>query len=268
MRIRRRRRSKNSSRRRVYRRRRSYNKRRRSVRGRRRARNRRRSYRRRRNPLFREMKTGKFRRKGGRGRKRLSHVSARTTVWKNPGRRIRRRRRKAFNRGRRYGRRYGRNPAALSIKNLPSIAMAGFKPAVLINSATAVAGAVGNAWLSGALTARLPDALSILKSGPGSYVTGLVTAGLLGGAAATVAPKQAASVFLGSVIGVAMRAFDEYVKPMMSGMGFYGDYLTRTDAATAAPLGDYLTRSDAASAQSLGAYYGGDQYISEELASV
>lgn len=198
----------------------------------------------------------------------MTRLPGRHGGWRNPRRRSRRRR-KAFNGRRRYGlRRRHRNPAALSIKNLPSIAMAGFKPAVLINSATAVAGAVGNAWLSGAVAARLPDMLSILKSGPGSYVTGLVTAGLLGGAAATVAPKQAASLFLGSVIGVAMRAFDEYVKPMMSGMGFYGDYLTRSDAASAQPLGDYLSRSDAASAQALGAYYGGDQYISEELASV
>ena len=261
MRIRRRRRSKNSKRRRVYRRRRSYN-RGRKVRRRRRARSRRR------NPLYRVRKSGKYSSVGGRGRtRRLRRQKGRRGGWRNPGRKRRGRRRRAYNRGRRR-RRYGRNPAALSIKNLPSIAMAGFKPDVLINSSMAVAGAVGNAWLSGALTAQLPDALSILKSGPGSYVTGLVTAGLLGGAAATVAPKQASSVFLGSVIGVAMRAFDEYVKPMMSGMGFYGDYLTRGNAAGAQPLGDYLTRTDAASAQALGAYYGGDQYISEELASV
>ena len=115
MRIRRRRRSKNSSRRRIYRRRRSFNKRRRSVRGRRRARNR--SRRRSRNWLWRA-KAGKYAGRAGRGRRRLRRIPGKRG-WFSNSRRRHRSRRKARNRGRRYGRRYGRNPAALSIKNLP-----------------------------------------------------------------------------------------------------------------------------------------------------
>jgi hypothetical protein len=260
MRIRRRR-SRNSRRRRRY----AFNRRRRFNRVRRRMRNR---SRRRNRGLWRVRRSGKYSGRGRRGWKRLTRQAGRRGGWRNPRRSRKYRRHKARNRGRRYGRRYGRNPATLSVKNLPSIVMAGFKPAMLINSGVAVAGAVGNAWLSGAIAARLPSALSILKSGPGSYVTGLVTAGLLGGAAATVAPKQAGSLFLGSVIGVVMRAFDEYVKPMLPAISGLGDYLTRTDAMSAQALGDYLTRTDAMSAQALGSYYGGDQYISEELASV
>lgn len=254
---------------------------------RRRSRNRsrrvRRSRRSRRNPVYRAIATGKYsKRKKGVKVKSLHHIGG--GGWRNPrGRRRKSRisRRRARNTGRRYGRRYGRrsmrrNPA-LSLRRPMAAMFAGFDPKMLTTSALAVSGAVGNAWLSGAVSAYLP---SMLKTGPGSYVVGLVTSGLLGGAVSTVAPKYAPSVFLGSLMGVAMRAYDQYVSPMFHGMGDYltrgdaasaqslGDYLSRGDAMSAQSLGDYLSRGDAMSAQALGGYYGGDQYISEELASV
>ena len=138
----------------------------------------------------------------------------------------------------------------------------------LSEAGVVVGGALGNAWLSGAVGSFLPG---MLQSGIGSYATGLATAGILGAGVSMIAPRQAGKVFFGGVLEVVTRAVKEYVVPMIPGMSGMGDYLTRGNAAEARNLhgiGDYLTRGNAAEARNLhglGDYYG-DYHVREELA--
>jgi hypothetical protein len=151
---------------------------------------------------------------------------------------------------------------------------AAFDVKTLSNAGVIVGGALGNAWLTGAVSNFLPG---MLQSGPGSYVTGLASAGVLGAGVGMVAPRQAGKVFFGAVLEVVTRAVKDYIVPLIPGMsgcsgvgcyGALGDYLTRGNAADARPLGylgDYLTRQNAADARNLGDYYG-ERHIQEELA--
>lgn len=125
-----------------------------------------------------------------------------------------------------------------------------------------VGGALGNAWLSGAVSGFLP---SMLQSGIGGYAVGLASAGVLGGIVSMAAPRYSGDVFLGGVLEVMTRMVKEYVVPMLPLKGM-GDYLTVANAQEARPLGDYLTVANAREARPLGDYYG-DEYISEELAA-
>jgi len=197
--------------------------------------------------------------------RRRRRRSRRRNVSQNPVRR-RRRRRVRRSRGRKVGRRRrSNNPGAVSLRRPLKAVMAGFNVKLLSRAGVMVGGALGNAALSGTASGYMPG---VLQSGPGSYVVGLGTAGLLGAGVGMVMPRLAGDVFLGAVLEVVTRAVKDYVVPLIPGMSGMGDYLTRTDAATARPLGDYLTRTDAATARPLGDYYGGDQYISEELAAM
>jgi len=191
----------------------------------------------------------------------------------NPGfsynpRRRRRRRRRARNRGRRRRSRRGRhrayNRGALtSVRGIQRSVTAGFKPQVLKKALVITGGALGNAWFSGVVSGFLPG---MLQTGPGSYVTGLASAGVLGAGVGMVSPRMAGDVFFGGVLEVVTRGVKEYVLPILPGMSGLGDYLTRTNAMEARPLGDYLTRQNAAEARPLGDYYG-DEYVADELAS-
>jgi hypothetical protein len=150
----------------------------------------------------------------------------------------------------------------LSIRKPLGAITRGFSLETLSKAAVVTSGALGNAWLSGMIGGFMPG---FLATGIGSYATGLASAGLLGAGVGMVAPRFAAPIFFGGVLEVMMRAFKQYVTPLIPGMSGLGDYLTREDAATARPLGDYLTRQDAATARPLGNYYG-EEYIAEELA--
>jgi hypothetical protein len=146
-----------------------------------------------------------------------------------------------------------------------------------MKAAPVVGGALGNAWLSGFLSSRLPLP-GMLRSGPGSYVLSLGSAGLLGAGVGLVAPRFAAPVFFGGVLETVIRATQQYlVGPLLSRMSGLGDYLTVGDAAAARPLGnfgDYLTVGDAARARPLNGMsdFSGmsdtDSAISEELAAL
>jgi len=151
----------------------------------------------------------------------------------------------------------------MSLRGLQRSVTAGFKPQVLKKAAVITGGALGNAWFSGVISGVLPG---VLQTGPGSYVTGLASAGVLGAGVGMVSPRLAADVFFGGILEVVTRAVKQYVVPMLPGMSGMGDYLTTSNAASARPLGDYLTTGNAASARPLGDYYG-DEYVADELAS-
>ena len=167
----------------------------------------------------------------------------------------RRRRRRTSTRRRR------RNPArALSLRTVTR----GFRLPTLATASWMVGGALGNAWLSGAVSRFLPG---VLQTGPGSHITGLATAGLLGAGAGMVIPRRSSEVFLGGVLEVVTRAAKEYIIPLIPGMGSMGDYFTRANGMELQPLGDYFNRTNLQEAQPLGDYYG-DSWVGEELAAV
>lgn len=200
----------------------------------------------------------KRRKSSSRGRKR------RRTKRRNPGRRVGRR--GARRRGRRRNRSRRRNPGtALSLRRPVRALTAGFNVKTLSRAAVITGGALGNAWLTGAVGSFLPD---MLTAGPGSYVTGLASAGVLGAGAGMISPKMAGDVFFGGVIEVMTRAVREYIVPMLPGLSGMGDYLTVANAREAQPLGymgDYLTVNNAREAQPLGGY--GEGTVAEELAA-
>ena len=148
------------------------------------------------------------------------------------------------------------------------MATAGFNVKTLTEAGVIVGGALGNAAATGAISNFLP---SMFQEGPLNYGVGLVSAGLLGGAAKRVLPRQANNIFFGAVLEVVTRAVKDYVVPLIPGLSGMGDYLTRRNAAEARPLGglnDYLTRQNAAQARPLGNMgdYYGERHIQEELA--
>lgn len=116
-------------------------------------------------------------------------------------------------------------------------------------------GAIGNSWVSNQVSAFLPG---MFQTRPLNYVVGLGTAGVLGAGVGMVNKKWAGPVFFGGVLEVVMRGVKDYVLPMlpfgMAGLGRFGDYLTRADAADSRALGDYLTRANAAESRALGDY--------------
>lgn len=196
-------------------------------------------------------------RKGGRkgGRKTRRRAKNASFRYRKGGRRrrARNRRRRSYNAS-----------GTLSLRRPIGTMTAGFQPKVLTKAAVITGGALGNAWLSGTLSGFLP---SMLQTGPGSYVVGLASAGLMGAGVGMVSPKMAGDVFFGGVLEVVTRAVKEYVLPALPGMSGMGEFLTREDAATARPLGDYLTPQNAQTAQSLGYVgdYYGDETVADEL---
>lgn len=201
-------------------------------------------------------KKGRRRRKGGRRRRR---------GLKFRGRRGRRGRRSRRGRKGRRGRRraYNVGGSSLTLRRPLQAVTAAYNINTLGRAGVMVGGALGNAWLTGAVSGFLP---SMLQSGVGGYVVGLASAGVLGAGVGMVAPRYASDVFLGGVLEVMTRVVKQYVVPMLPGMSGLGDYLTVANAQEARPLGDYLTVANAQQARPLGDYYG-DEYISEELAA-
>ena len=76
----------------------------------------------------------------------------------------------------RRGRGRGRNPMALLSKPLAAVRQ-GFDLNTLGRAGIVVAGALGNQTVSALVGNVIP--IGFLKTGPGSYITGLATAGLL-----------------------------------------------------------------------------------------
>jgi len=200
-------------------------------------------------------------------RRRRWSFNRRHRMWNR-----RHRRKRHYNRrGRKGRRRYSRNPdGGVTLRRPMAAIMAGFKPNTLMKAGVVVGGAIGNAWLASMVSGFLPE---VLKTGPGNYLVGLGTAGLLGAGVGMLAPRFAAPVFFGGVLEVVTRAVKQYIVPLIPGIPKSGmeDYLTVADAAAARPLGyfgDYLTPADAAAARPLGYMGQGDEYISEELAAL
>lgn len=161
---------------------------------------------------------------------------------------------------------------------------AGFNTGILKSSAVIVGGSLLNNFLTAQLSNLIP--ISFFKSGIGSYVTGLISAGLLYKGAKMVLPGYAGDLFKGGVLDVVSRVANRYVVPMLPGpklvsgyISGMGDYLTVGDARRARPLmglGDYLTVGDAARARPLSGLgyddeldgmhdYDGNVAIAEEL---
>lgn len=166
----------------------------------------------------------------------------------------------------------GGGGAALSLRSPVKAALAGFNLGTLKKAGVFGVGMLGNAWLSGFVGGFMP---SMLRAGPGSYLVGLASAGLLGAATAMVSRTYAPGVFFGGVGKVVIDILNKYVVPMIPsipGLHGLGDYLTPMAAAAARPLGyfgDYLTPQAAAAARPLGDFGNmNDSYVSEELAAL
>ena len=128
-----------------------------------------------------------------RKRRRVSSTLKRGRRSRARNRRVGRRyRRRAHNR-RRYSRRGRRfNPAGI-VSSLTS----GFNVGTLKTAGVLVTGGIANSVLSGQLMRIVP--VDFLKSGMGSYVTRLLSAGLLGGIVRMVAPNYAGAILTGAV---------------------------------------------------------------------
>lgn len=143
--------------------------------------------------------------------------------------------------------RYASNPGLVGAVTRP------FAPKMLLGTLPYVGGALGNAvlatWLKG--QTFVP---SMLKSGIGSTVLNLASAGLLGAGVGLIRPRLAGPVFMGGVVDSVINLWNATVKPMLGLKGCCGmdDYLTPMNAATATSLGDYITAADAAAARALG----------------
>jgi hypothetical protein len=167
----------------------------------------------------------------------------------------RRHRRRSHNR-RRYSRRGRRfNPAGI-VSSLTS----GFNVGTLKTAGVLVAGGIGNAMLSNQIMKLVP--VDFLKTGMGSYVTRLLSAGLLSGITRMVAPNYAGAVLTGAVTQVGLKAITEFM-PSIAPLSGLGDYLTLSQVQQARPLaglGDYLTSTQVAQARPLMTGMGGMGY--------
>jgi hypothetical protein len=166
-----------------------------------------------------------------------------------------RHRRRASNR-RRYSRRGRRfNPGTI-VSSLTS----GFNVGTLKTAGVLVAGGIANAMLSKQIIGLVP--VEFLKTGTGSYVTRLLSAGLLSGLVRMAAPNYAGAILTGAVMQVGLKAASEFLPASLSMSGL-SDYLTLTQVQQARPLAglsDYLTSTQVAQARPLmsGLGYGDD----------
>jgi len=191
-----------------------------------------------------------------RKRRRVSSTLKRGRRSRAHNRRMHRRhRRRSHNRSRysRRGRRF--NPAGI-VSSLTS----GFNVGTLKTAGVLVAGGIANSVLSSQLMRIVP--VEFLKSGMGSYVTRLLSAGLLGGVVRMVAPNYAGAILTGAVTQVGLKAVTEFSDGKY-GISGLADYLTLSQVQQARPLaglGDYLTSTQVAQARPLmsGMGYGDD----------
>lgn len=99
---------------------------------------------------------------------------------------------------------------------------AGFSPRAVLRTLPVIGGMFGNTIVTGWVSRMMPD---FLASGPGNYVVGLGSAGLLGAAVGMLRPRWAAPVFMGGVIEVMTRILRQWVMPVVgsgvSGLGRY-----------------------------------------------
>jgi hypothetical protein len=163
--------------------------------------------------------------------------------------------------------------------------LSAFNFGTLAKGGTVVGGVIANEYASDYLGMGLEKLAPSINFGHGipSYLTGLVSAGLLGYGTKLVAPKYAGLVFLGGVIQVVKKVADDYLTPHLpalpavgpvaapvmvhpaaaapaaaapaAGVSGMGDWLTPQNAATARALhgfGDYLTPGNARTARPLG----------------
>lgn len=153
-------------------------------------------------------------------------------------------RRRVKNKGGRCKHRKGRNPgmgAILSRSTLTS----GFSVPKITEAGLVIGGAVLNGLVSGFAGRFLPP---MLTTGPGAYVTGLVSAGILGAGARMVAPRWAGPIFLGGMVEVVARL----VKNLQPSIRILGDYLTQGQYNSARPMGDFLVANQVNDARSMG----------------
>jgi hypothetical protein len=132
-----------------------------------------------------------------------------------------------------------------------------FNTRLLMSTIPFVGGFMLNGFTSG-LIASPGFVPAFLKSGWGSYITGLISAGVTASVVGVVSPASAGGALLGSVSQVAVRIFRDQVLPMFPGVAMaltgIGDYLTVGDARRARKLrgmDDYLTVGDARRARKL-----------------
>jgi len=170
-----------------------------------------------------------------------------------------------FNPGRRRkGRNYSHWIPAYRNPSLTASLAAPFNTRLLMSTIPFVGGFMLNGFTSG-LLASPGFVPAFLKSGWGSYITGLISAGVTASVVGVVSPASAGGALLGSVSQVAVRIFRDQVLPMFPGvaMALTGlqDFLTVGDARRARKLhgmDDFLTVGDARRARRLHGMEGHD----------
>jgi len=201
------------------------------------------------NPGRKRRRSASYRYKGKRKRRKSRNYSTWIPAFSNPA----------------WVPSYAMNPGGGIVANLTR----GMKPATLAKAAPMAVGVVGNVALGRFVSDKLP---AMFQSGGLNVVVNLATAGLLGAAAGMVKPSYAGPVFLGGIVEAITRAANEFILPALGlggcmgcGLGDYAEnmrtqaYLPSYEAATGLNttgaeglLGDYLTRTDAATARPLG----------------
>jgi len=194
-----------------------------------------------------------------RKRRRVSSTLKRGSRSRARNRRVGRRYRRRANNRSRYSRR-GRRGRRFNPAGIVGSLTSGFNIGTLKTAGVLVAGGIANSVLSGQLMRIVPG--DFLKSGMGSYVTRLLSAGLLGGIVRTVAPNYAGAILTGAVTQVGLKAVTEFSDGKY-GISGLSDYLTLAQVQQARPLaglGDYLTSTQVAQARPLmtGMGYGDD----------
>jgi hypothetical protein len=110
------------------------------------------------------------------------------------------------------------NPAGILTSSPVKAITSGFSIPKLTDAGLIVAGGVANAWASKQLKALIP--VTFLQTPPGYYITGLVSAGLVGAGAGMVLPRYASQLFTGSLVQVLLKVAEDYL-PFIKGLSDY-----------------------------------------------
>jgi hypothetical protein len=160
--------------------------------------------------------------------------------WYGSGENPRRRRRRNGRRARyHYRRRNTMWTPSYAMNGIGKSLTTGFQPELLAKGAVTLVGLIGNAIVNDQLD-KLSFTPAFLKSGVGSYVKGLGTAGVTGALVGLAAPKYAFSVAFGGILQQIIRGYNEYIAPRASflpKLGHFDDYATVEDVRNARPLG-------------------------------
>jgi hypothetical protein len=128
------------------------------------------------------------------------------------------------------------NPAGVLASAPVRSITAAFSPTKLADAGLIVAGGVANAFLSAQIINLAP--VDFLKTKPGYYLPGLVSAGLVGALGGMVLPRYAPQLFTGSMVQVVLKAVNDYLPSVK----MLGDFFTAgTRIRPLGGMGDFMS---------------------------